>query len=83
MALEIESPILKHLQSLQDFEKSLFGIWCGSVGKIFDLLVKSLRRYRGLGLTVGSDWVVTVVDFKGAHYPKSVILFGPFAICVG
>ena len=24
------------------------------------------------------DWICTMVDFKGAHYPKSVILFAVF-----
>ena len=38
----------------------------------------SLHRYFCLGLTLGYDWTVTVVDFKGAHYPKSVIVFAVF-----
>ena len=50
----------------------------GSVAKIFDLLVDAFHRYRGLRLTLGSDCVVTMVGFKGSHYPKSVILFAVF-----
>lgn len=50
----------------------------GSVAKIFSFLVGALHRYRGLGLTLGYDWTVTVVDFKGAHYPTSVVLFAVF-----
>ena len=50
----------------------------GSVAKIFSLLVELLHRYCGLGLTLGYDWTVKVVDFKGAHYPNSVIVFAVF-----
>ena len=50
----------------------------GFVAKVFSLLLEWLDRYCGLGLTLGYDWTVTVVDFKGAHYPKSVILFAVF-----